>query len=200
MVVDLWAPLRGPYRQLAPILEGLEQERADEFDLVKINIDENPQVVAALGAQSILLVIGFHNGEAVPRFLGVPPAGMIRGFLDELVPSQLEQYVVSAGQELEADELDDCQSLLAQAELIDTEHEAVRFCRAGLLIARQQPDAAIKVLSSIPSNGHNGVARLLSRARLMSAADSDIQELEDAGDQDDLDSLIAYGLRRQRRP
>ena len=137
--------------------------------MVKINIDENPQVVAALGAQSILLVIGFRNGEAVSRFLGVQPAGMIRGFLDELVPSQLEQYVVSAGQELEADELDDCQSLLAQAELIDTEHEAVRLCHAGLLIARQQPDAAIKVLSSIPSNGHNDVARLLSRARLMSA-------------------------------
>ena len=163
--------------------------------MVKINIDENPQVVAALGAQSIPLVIGFRNDEAVSRFLGVQPAGMIRGFLDELVPSQLEQYVVSAGQALEADELDDCQSLLAQAELIDTEHEAVRFCRAGLLIARQQPDAAIKVLSSIPSNSHNDVARLLSRARLMSAfADSDIQEFEAAVDQDDLDSLIAYGL------
>ena len=137
--------------------------------MVKINIDENPQVVAALGTQSIPLVIGFRKGEAVSRFLGVQPAGMIRGFLDELVPSQLEQYVVSAGQALEADELNDCQSLLAQAELIDAEHEAVRFCRAGLLIARQQPDAAIKVLPSIPSNGHNHVTGLLSRARLMSA-------------------------------
>ena len=193
VVVDLWAPWCGPCRQLAPVLEGLAEEKSGEFELVKINVDENPQVASSLGAQSIPLVIGFRDGKPMAKFLGVQPAGKIREFLEQLVPSRLEKYVSAAEQALKTEKLDECESLLTQAELIDAKHNAVRSCRAELFLAREQPVPAIEILSLIPSNGHDDVAKRLSKARLMEAANSDIEHLAATVDLDDTDSLITYG-------
>ena len=82
VVVDLWAPWCGPCRQLAPMLENIAEQRAGDFELVKINVDENPQVATQLGARSIPLVVGFRDGAVVSHFLGVQPESAINQFID----------------------------------------------------------------------------------------------------------------------
>ena len=190
VVLDLWAPWCGPCRQLAPVLENLEEEYAGKFELAKINIDENPQVATALRAQSIPLVVGFRDGKAINQFLGVQPAGAIKQFLDSLIPSELEQLIIAAGDQLEAGNTLEARQLLEQARAIDSKHDAVRFCSASLNLAEGHYSEAIEILNSIPSNGHDDVAAMLSQARLLSAADENISEPED---EDDLASVIAYG-------
>lgn len=135
VVVDLWAPWCGPCRQLAPLLEKLEQERSGEFELVKINIDENPKVANALRAQSIPLVIGFRDGKIAGQFVGVQSPAAIREFLDQLIPTELERLVIAAGKSLEIGDVSSAEASLAKAESIDPTHDAVRFCRAGMHMA-----------------------------------------------------------------
>ena len=53
--------------------------------LVKMNIDEHPQIAGQLGIQSIPAVIAFDKGQPVDGFVGALPESQIRGFIERLV-------------------------------------------------------------------------------------------------------------------
>ena len=61
IIVDFWAPWCGPCKQLTPIMEKIAKEYSDEFDLIKINIDENNEIASQLRIQSIPTVYAFKE-------------------------------------------------------------------------------------------------------------------------------------------
>jgi putative thioredoxin len=85
VLVDFWAPWCQPCRQLAPILERVVKATKGKVALVKMNIDEHPDVAAQLGVKSIPAVIAFQRGRASDGFVGALPEGQIKGFLERLV-------------------------------------------------------------------------------------------------------------------
>lgn len=73
VLVDFWAPWCGPCRMVAPVLEEIAKERGDELQIVKLNIDENPEVTQKYQVMSIPTLILFKDGEVAHKVIGALP-------------------------------------------------------------------------------------------------------------------------------
>ena len=69
VLVDFWATWCGPCRMLAPALEELSQQ----VKVVKVDVDENPQLAMAFQVSSIPTVVSFRDGKALKKSVGVVP-------------------------------------------------------------------------------------------------------------------------------
>ena len=67
VLVDFWATWCGPCQMLAPVLEELSQQ----VKVVKVDVDENPQLAMAFQVSSIPTVISFRDGKALKKSVGV---------------------------------------------------------------------------------------------------------------------------------
>jgi thioredoxin 1 len=77
VLVDFWAEWCGPCHAVAPILDQIAEERADQLRLVKVNIDEEPELAQRFGIMSIPTMIHYEGGEPNAAALGAQPKGML---------------------------------------------------------------------------------------------------------------------------
>ena len=69
-LLDFWAPWCGPCKMMNPILEELAKEFAGKVEIVKINVDEQPEESSKYGVMSIPTVIFFKEGKEKGRKVG----------------------------------------------------------------------------------------------------------------------------------
>ncbi|HEX4271535.1 MAG TPA: thioredoxin [Rhizomicrobium sp.] len=84
VIVDFWAPWCGPCKTLGPSLEAAVEAAAGAVKLVKVNIDENPEIAQQLRIQSIPTVYAFRNGQPVDGFMGAIPDSQVKAFVAAL--------------------------------------------------------------------------------------------------------------------
>jgi len=84
VIVDFWAPWCGPCKTLGPSLEAAVNAAGGAVKLVKVNIDENPEIAQQLRIQSIPTVYAFRDGQPVDGFMGAIPDSQVKAFVAAL--------------------------------------------------------------------------------------------------------------------
>ena len=122
VIVDFLAPWCGPCRQLTPALEKLVNAARGAVKLVKINVDENPELQAQLRIQSIPTVFAFSGGQPVDAFQGALPDSQLKSWIDRLITtyggaapvSPVDQALEAAEAAAEAGDFGSAGALFAQ--------------------------------------------------------------------------------------
>jgi thioredoxin 1 len=77
VIVDFWAEWCGPCRAVSPILEQIAEERAADLRVVKVNVDEEPELQQRYGILSIPTILLFEGGQPKAAAVGAQPKRML---------------------------------------------------------------------------------------------------------------------------
>jgi thioredoxin 1 len=84
VLVDFWAEWCGPCRMVSPILDEIASEHS-EIEIVKLNVDEEPQLAMQYGVTGIPLMAVFKDGQLVKQMVGAKPKAAILSDLAEFL-------------------------------------------------------------------------------------------------------------------
>ncbi|MFT5202564.1 MAG: thioredoxin 1 [Candidatus Aldehydirespiratoraceae bacterium] len=73
VLVDFWAEWCGPCKMIAPILEEIADEKGDAIKILKLNVDDAPEIARRFEVMSIPTMILFKDGEEAKRIIGAKP-------------------------------------------------------------------------------------------------------------------------------
>ncbi|SEG25934.1 thioredoxin [Bosea lathyri] len=154
VLVDFWAPWCGPCKQLTPIIEKVVKAAGGKVKLVKMNIDEHPQIPGQLGIQSIPAVIAFKQGQPIDGFMGAQPESQIKAFIEKLVgpvgPGEAEELIVAAKAAAEAGDAGGASELYAGVLELEPENVAAIAGLARLHFDMGDIEGAKGILAMTP--------------------------------------------------
>jgi thioredoxin 2 len=82
VLVDFWAPWCAPCRMVSPLVERIGREQAGRLKVVKLNVDEAPQISDGYEVRGIPLLLLFRDGSEVARQVGAVPHPQLREWLE----------------------------------------------------------------------------------------------------------------------
>jgi putative thioredoxin len=170
VLVDFWAPWCGPCKQLTPVIEKAVQAAGGKVKLVKMNIDEHPQIPGQLGIQSIPAVIAFQRGQPVDGFMGALPESQVKGFIERLVgpvgPSATEDLLAEAEAAAADDDVTGAAELYAAVLAQEPDNASAIGALAKLHLDLGDIDGAKRFLAMAPAGKENDAAIAGARAAI----------------------------------
>jgi thioredoxin 1 len=82
VLLDFWAEWCGPCKVIAPLLEEIAVSHADKLAVVKLNVDDNPNIAQKFGIRSIPTLMIFKDGAVQAQKMGAMPKSQLEEFLD----------------------------------------------------------------------------------------------------------------------
>ena len=185
VLVDFWAPWCEPCKQLGPLLEKVVKAANGAVRMVKMNIDEHPEVAGQLQVQSIPAVFAFKDGQPVDGFMGAVPESQIKTFIEKLAGDDAfadeAADLAKAEAALEADDLQTAVEIYAGMLAKDQQNVEALAGLAKCYVKSSDYDRARETLELVPPKHANHAAVSAARAMLELA--------EQAGDGGNLSEL-----------
>ena len=85
VLVDFWAQWCSPCLQIGPALEEISEEMSSQLKVVKINVDENPEVFNSFNLRSIPALMIFKDGEKISEKMGAHPKSALKSWVTETI-------------------------------------------------------------------------------------------------------------------
>ena len=189
VLVDFWAPWCGPCRQLTPLLEKAVRAAKGAVKLVKMKIDEHPQIPGQMGVQSIPAVFAFQDGKPVDGFMGALPEERIKSFIARLIGDDGADAAAdldAADEALAAGDANTAAQAFAEALQKDAENERAAAGLAKCYIKTGDLTRAEQTLALVPPAKADSAAVASARASLELA-----RKAANAGDADALRAKLA---------
>ncbi|MEH6405053.1 MAG: thioredoxin [Sneathiella sp.] len=154
VLVDLWAPWCGPCKQLGPVLEKITNNAGGAISLVKIDIDQNPEIAQALRVKSIPAVFAFRNGQPVDGFMGAIPESKIKEFIEKnadgpIAPSPVEEALNAGVVALEEGDTEVALTAFAKILEIEPDHVEAKAYLSRVYVALEELEAARSLLETL---------------------------------------------------
>lgn len=82
VLIDFWASWCGPCKMLSPVVEAIAEEVTD-FKVASCNVDDEMELAAQFGVQSIPTLVVMKDGKEANRSIGVIPKEQILALVRE---------------------------------------------------------------------------------------------------------------------
>ncbi|KZL17295.1 Thioredoxin-1 [Pseudovibrio axinellae] len=156
VLVDFWAPWCEPCKQLTPTLEKVVKEAGGSVQLVKMNIEEYPEVAGQMGVQSIPAVFAFKGGQPVDGFMGAQTEGEVKKFLEgigvRIGPSDIDVMLEKADELRDAEGYPEAAQLYGGALSLDAGNVQALSGLAMCYLALGEKEHAQQMLDMVPED------------------------------------------------
>ncbi|WP_158809843.1 co-chaperone YbbN [Beijerinckia sp. L45] len=169
VLVDFWSAASLPSRQLSAALEKVVQAADGKVKLVRMDIDQHPQIASRLGVRSAPAVFAFQRGQPVDGFMGALPESQIKGFVERLVgplDDGTEEALAEAEAALAGGDVASAAAIFSAILEQDPEHLAALAGLVRVLVVASDLEGARDVAAQIPTFGDKDAGIIAARAAL----------------------------------